>query len=145
MPLDKIATYTKGYIWNLKSLEYSHPQTQSRVRKKWNPPPLNSYITNFGGAMFNESSEAGIGVVIINYKGEIMAALLEKIQKPQSIMALEMLAPKREALFACECGIQQSSFKRNSKFVINSLRHGELLHSFVGHLLKDTMSYASSL
>ena len=95
--------------------------------------------------MFNESSEAGIGVVIINYKGEIMGALLEKIQKPQSIMALEMLAPKREALFACECGIQQSSFEGDYKFVINSLRHGELLHSFVGHLLKDTMSYASSL
>ena len=39
--------------------------------------------------MFNESSEARIGVVIRNCKGEIMAALSEKIQKPQSIVALK--------------------------------------------------------
>ena len=29
--------------------------------------------------------------------------------------------------------------------MINSLRHGELLHSSIGYLLKDTMSYVSSL
>ena len=97
------------------------------------------------GAMFNESSEAGIGVVIRNCKGEIMAALSEKIQKPQSVVALEMLAARRAVLFACECGIQQSSFEGDSEFVINSLRHGGLLHSSVGHLLKDTMFDASSL
>ena len=99
---------------------------------------------NFDGAMFNESSEAGIGVVIRNYKGEIMAALLEKIQKPQSVVAVEMLAAKRVALFAHECGIQQSSFERDSvcdKFS----KTWRVLHSSVVHLLKDTMSYASSL
>ena len=61
--------------------------------------------------MFNESDEARIGVVIRNCKGELMAALSEKIQKPQSVVASEMLAARRAALFACECGFQQSSFK----------------------------------
>ena len=103
------------------------------------------YKTNFDGAMFNELSEAGIGVVIRNCKREIMAALSEKIQKPQSVVALEMLAARRAVLFACECGIQQSSFEGDSEFVINSLRHGGLLHSSVGHFLKDTMFDASSL
>ncbi|KAK9998084.1 hypothetical protein SO802_017687 [Lithocarpus litseifolius] len=138
MPLDRIATYAKDYIRNLKSLEYSHPWTQSRVSKKWNPPPLNSYKTNFDGAMFNELSEAGIGVVIRNCKGEIMVALSEKIQKPQSVVVLKMLAARKAALFARECGIQQSSFEGDSEFVINSLRYGELLHSYIGYLLKDT-------
>jgi len=74
-----------------------------------------------------------------------MVAFSEKIQKPQSIVALKMLAAKRAALFARECGIQQSSFEGDFEFVINSLRHGELLHSSIGYLLKDTMSYVSSL
>ena len=52
--------------------------------------------------MFNESEEAGIGVVIRNCKGELMAALSEKIQKPQFVVALEMLAARRATLFACE-------------------------------------------
>ena len=126
--------------WNIATHEH-----RAELEKKWNPPPLNSYKTNFDGAMFNESNEVGIGVVIRNCKGEIMVALSEKIQKPQFVVALEMLATKRAVLFARECGIQQSSFEGDSKFVINSLRHGELLHSSVGYLLKDTMSYASSL
>ena len=81
MSLDRIATYTKDYIQNLKSLEYSHPRTQSKVSKKWNPPPLNSQKTNFDGAMFNESSEVVIGVVIRNCKGEVMVSLSEKNSK----------------------------------------------------------------
>ena len=35
---------------------------------------------NFNGAMFNERDEVGIGVIIHNPRGEVMAALSEKIQ-----------------------------------------------------------------
>ena len=35
--------------------------------------------------MFNESDKAGIGVVIRNATGEIIAALSEKILKPASV------------------------------------------------------------
>ena len=77
-------------------------------------------------------------------KGELIAVLSEKIQKPQSIVALEMLAARRTALFACECGFQQSSFDGDFELVIKALRHGEMHHSSVGHILKDTMSYVSS-
>ncbi|XP_075666021.1 cytochrome P450 76C4-like [Castanea sativa] len=52
-----------------------------------------------------------------------------------------MLAARRAALFAYECGIQQSSFEEDSEFVIKSLRNGERPHSSVGHILKDTLSY----
>ena len=65
----------------------------------------------------------------------------KKIQKPQSVVASKMLAARRAALFAHEYGIQQYSFEGDSEFVINSLRHGKLLHSSIGYLLKDTMSY----
>ena len=54
-----------------------------------------------------------------------------------------MLAARRAALFACECGFQKSSFKGDSELVIKALRHGEMQHSSVGHILKDTMSYLS--
>lgn len=87
------------------------------------------------------------GLVLLSeiVREKIMVALSEKIQKPQSIVALKMLAARIATLFARECGIQQSSFKGDSEFVINSLRHGELLHSSIGYFLKDTMSYVSSL
>ena len=51
------------------------------AKKGWSPPVMGSYKTNFDGVIFEEFNEAGIGVVILNAKGEIMVALLEKICK----------------------------------------------------------------
>ena len=42
--------------------------------------------------MFEESDEDGIGVVIRNSKGEVMAAFYEKIQTPTTIEVLKLLA-----------------------------------------------------
>ena len=42
--------------------------------------------------MFEESDEDGIGVVIRNSNGEVMAAFYEKIQTPTTIEVLELLA-----------------------------------------------------
>ena len=42
--------------------------------------------------MFSERNKAGIGIVIRNSAGEIIAALSEKIHKPSSMAILEMLA-----------------------------------------------------
>ena len=49
---------------------------------------------NFDGAMFGESDEAGIGVVIRNSNDEVRAALSEKIKKPPTVEILELLAAK---------------------------------------------------
>lgn len=56
----------------------SSKDIEGSQKKKWSPPPLNSYKTNFDGAMFNELSEAGICVVIKNCKGKVMTTRLEK-------------------------------------------------------------------
>ena len=51
-----------------------------------------------------ESNDAGIGVVIHNDKGEVMAVLSEKIAQPSSVDILEMLAARRAAQFIVELG-----------------------------------------
>ena len=33
-------------------------------RRKWTPPIPGDYEVNFDGAMFNESDEAGVGIVV---------------------------------------------------------------------------------
>ena len=45
--------------------------------------------------MFDESDEASLGVVIHNPEGEVMAALLEKIHKPPSVLTLNLLAARQ--------------------------------------------------
>lgn len=66
------------------------------------PSPSDSLKTNFDGAIFQESNEAGTGVVIRNFTGEVMAALSEKIAKPSSVSILESIVARRAVQFVCE-------------------------------------------
>ena len=108
------------------------------------PSNDNCVKVNFDGAMFKDIDEAGIEVVIRNAHGEVMASLAEKIQKPTSVIALELLATRRAAPFAQEIGLHHMVFEGDSEFVNNSLKFGTNLGSMHGHLIKDILSYVKS-
>lgn len=49
--------------------------------------------------MFEENNNAGIGIIVRNSRGEVMAAFSEKIPRPPSAEILEMLAARRAVKF----------------------------------------------
>ena len=75
------------------------------------------YKANYDGAMFAESEEAGIGVIVRDGKGDVIVALAEKIPYPGSVEVLEALAARRAAKFAMELGLSSSEFEGDSKVV----------------------------
>ena len=99
---------------------------------------------NFDGAMFGESDEAGIGVVIRNSKGEVMSAFLEKIQKPTMVEALELLVAKQATCFSLKTSFTNFVLEGDSKSVIRFLRFGGWEKSQGGHLIKDILSFVNS-
>ena len=48
------------------------------------------YKTNFDGAIFEDSGEIGIGVIIQNSRGEVMTSLAKKILNPTSVEMVEL-------------------------------------------------------
>lgn len=65
--------------------------------------------------MFGESDEAGVRVIVRNSKGEVKAALAEKISKSPSVEALELLAARRAALFSQELSLDRVIFEGDSE------------------------------
>ena len=100
---------------------------------------------NFDGAMFGESDEAGLRVVIHNTEGQVMAALPEKIKKPHSVQIVELLATRRAVKFSIETGFCHAIFEGDSEVIIKSIQGNSMLNSLDGHLIKDILSYANSL
>ena len=47
---------------------------------------------NYDGAVFGEEQEAGIGVVLRDSEGQVLAALSEKVRLPATVEVIEMLA-----------------------------------------------------
>ena len=71
--------------------------------------------------MFSESGEAGIRVVVRDAKGEVIAALAEKITYSRSVEMLEALAARRAVKFIVELGISLSEFEGDSKVACRAL------------------------
>ena len=78
------------------------------------------YKMNYDGAIFTESGEAGIGVIVRDARGEVIAALAKKILYSGLVEVLEVLAARRAAKFAVELGLSSS---------IGPCREVETLHA----------------
>nr|POF00294.1 hypothetical protein CFP56_60087 [Quercus suber] len=107
---------------------------------RWQPPAENSIKANFDGAVFEEEQEAGIGVVIRDNEGQLLAALSEKVRLPVTVEVLEMLAARRAALFAREFGFSWVCFEGDVELVVKCLQSGLVSNALTGHLVKDFMS-----
>ena len=47
--------------------------------QRWTPPPDGMYKINFDGAVFNDLSNSGVGVIIRDYRGDYVAALAKRV------------------------------------------------------------------
>ena len=74
-----------------------------------------------------------------------MAALSKKIPKSSLVVVLETLAARRAAHFVHELGFQDAIFEGDSEISIKALQEVIPMPTSYGHLIKDTLSYVSSL
>lgn len=100
-----IAGFSKDYIRKFENLGYTPSNSRRAVPRWWHPPTVGLLKTNYDEVMFRESDKAGIGVVIRNSKGKVLAALSEKILKPPTVEILELLAARRAMSFTAESGL----------------------------------------
>ena len=78
-------------------------ETRPPQHIKWKPPNPNCLKVNFDGVVFREENMAGVGVIIHNEKGQIIASMAEKVPLPNSVAALEAVAAVKALNFAAEC------------------------------------------
>ena len=143
--MDKIFSAAKEYLseFQLKLLKPVPKSSKASIR--WRPLVGELYKTNFDGAVFRESGEAGIGVVVRDAKGEVIAALAEKITFPRTVEMLEALAARKAVKFAMELGISLSEFEGESEVVHRALQAADRSHPSIGQIIKDIFSIVGSL
>ena len=77
-------------------------QQQSDV---WQPPHSDHYKLNFDAAIFTDVGCSGVGAIIRNERGEVMAALSAKGPSAQDSEEAEILACRKALEFAIDVGI----------------------------------------
>lgn len=119
--MEIISSFSKDYIRDFKHLNNASNNQRWVAVKDWSAPTTENVKTNFDGALFGEFDEVGIGVVIRNCEGKVMAALFGKIKKPASVEILELLAATQAVNFTLDTGFNNSIFETDSKMVVKSL------------------------
>ncbi|XP_075663101.1 uncharacterized protein LOC142632611 [Castanea sativa] len=109
--------------------EKPQPTTESITEEiKWCPPQRGSYKVNVDGAVFTKQKQVGIGVVIRDSAGDVIAALSHKISRPLGALETEAKAMEIGIQFALDVGVRDVVFEGDALSICNALRGvGEVL------------------
>nr|XP_023880709.1 uncharacterized protein LOC111993087 [Quercus suber] len=90
-------------------------------RTRWQPPPADLMKINFDGAVFSSVNAAGIGVVIRNNLGQVIASCSQRLSQAYSSNEVEALAAAKAVSFAVEIGITKAVLEGDSLTIMKAL------------------------
>lgn len=111
----------------------------------WCPPALTHFKLNFDAAIFSNQAASGVGVIIRNDRGEVMASLSAKGPPATSSEEAEIMACRRAMEFAIECGFSKLIVDVDNKTVMSSLRSKKCSPSRLGHIFQDMVCLLNGL
>ncbi|TXG69190.1 hypothetical protein EZV62_004125 [Acer yangbiense] len=117
---------------------------KQRVAPKWKPSPSGSYKINTDATLDCRAKVTGIGVVIRDCYGHVMASLCQSfpgLLQPQTVEAVAVLRGFRLAL---EAGLCPASIESDSLSVVNLINSMDILRAEIGVVLHDILAMGSN-
>ena len=111
---------------------------------RWTSLQVGLVKIDFDGAVFSESNQSGIGVVIQDNNGAVLASCSEKIHQAYKPDEVEALAALKAVTFACELGFWRAILEGDSLGLIKALKSTECSLSPTGLLVDDVKRVANS-
>ena len=93
------------------------PQVQQgtrRARSRWKPPRSEFLKINYDGAIFPNENKSGIGVVIRDGDGEVIASCSKLLHQAYSSREVEAMAAVTALSLASDIGVQQAILEGDS-------------------------------
>ena len=121
MPPKKIRDAAESVLKEFQGSPKTRTVRLQRQPHRWAPPEPGIYKANYDGAYFAEEEDSGIGIVVRNDLGQVMASLAEKLAMPPTVEILETMAARRAMIFMEELGLRRAIFEGDSETVVKAL------------------------
>ncbi|XP_030923094.1 uncharacterized protein LOC115949977 [Quercus lobata] len=138
-PLNQVMQLARERRREFQTAQPIFPKQLHRKHTRWKPPDVGSFKVNYDGAFFEDQGRAGIGVVIRNSEGVVLASLSQQIPLPNTVAQVEALAARRAAEFALEIGINQVVIEGDSEVIYKDLVNPGPSLALHGHLIFDVL------
>jgi ribonuclease HI len=114
------------------------PEEMANIPSNWRAPRAGWLKANWDAALNNTSRKMGIGVVVRNESGEVVAALAKVIPFVEDPTAAEAIAAWHAVNLCVDRGFHQVVLERDSQIVVSALNQTSPSWSSYGQLLEDT-------
>ena len=135
--MDQIAQQAYQSLREYRSAQPRKPTAATPGQVRWQPPLANLIKINFDGAVFKDEDRAGIGVVVRDSFGLVLASLSHNIPLPHSVVNLETLAACRALEFSLELGFDKAILEGDSLIVMFALGDPSPSLASYGLLVQD--------
>ena len=122
LPLNQIAQQAFHSLLEFRTMQPRKLTAVAPPWVRWQPRPVDCFKINFDGAVFKDEDNAGIGVVVRDSRGMVMASLSQNISLPHSVVNLETLAACRAFELSLELGLNKAILEGDLLIVMNALR-----------------------
>ena len=143
-PLNQILLLSRDRKKEFQRIHTATVTPQHRNHTRWKPPEQGLYKINYDGAVFTQQNRAGLGVVIRDSEGAVMASMSQQVPLPTTVAQVEALAARRAAVFALEIGITKAILEGDSETIVKELLEPTPSLALHGHLLQDVKSLQNS-
>ena len=111
---------------------------------RWKCPQAGLIKINFDGAVCSKANMSGVGAVIKDDKGAILASCSEKIPQAYKADEIEALAALKALSFVHELNFRSAILEGDSLGLIQALKSKEHTLSPLGLLVEDVKVFASN-
>ena len=111
----------------------------------WHPPAASVFKLNFDAAIFSDLNSSGVGAMIRNEKGEVVAAMLAKGPQVGDSEEAEILACRKVLEFAIDASFSELVNEGDNANVMKSISSTGVNQSRLGHIIEDIQSLVHGL
>ena len=125
------------YHTNLQVTKFQPRQKGGRNGNRWWTTPIGFVKINFDGVVFTDTNMSGLGVVIRNDNGSVLASCSKKISQAYKSDEIETMATTTTLSFVHKLGFKHAILEGDSLVLINALKTE--VHSLapMGLLIED--------
>ncbi|KAK0591013.1 hypothetical protein LWI29_034474 [Acer saccharum] len=103
----------------------------------WSSPDTDEYKTNCGVALDRRKRLVGLGIIVRNEAGEVMACCSQKLKAYISVETANAMAIHRGVQFGIDCGLNPSLVDSDETLVVKWINQGNFRDSKFGTILSD--------
>ncbi|KAK3217989.1 hypothetical protein Dsin_011959 [Dipteronia sinensis] len=106
----------------------------------WQPPYKGTYKINTDAALSVGDGIVGVGIIIRDYVGNVIASSAQAVQYGCCVLIAEALAIKKCLLLARHVGLELGFIESDAQVAVNLINNPDIPYSEVGLIIKDIKS-----